>query len=46
MRYYTTVTALTAQAVTPSVNPRQRRGTSAAADAPQSAAADALLLYI
>ena len=36
----------TARAVTPSVNPRQRRGTSADADAPRSAAADALLPYI
>ena len=36
----------TARAVTLSVNPRQRRGTSAAADAPRSAAADALLPYI
>ena len=32
----------TARAVTLSVNPRQRRGTSADADAPRSAAADTL----
>ena len=38
MRYYTTVTDLTARAVSPSVNPRQRRGHThrrrCAADAP------------
>ena len=44
MRY--SPTSPTARAVTLSVNPRQRRGTSAAADASRSAAADALLLSI
>ena len=35
--------SMTARAVSPSVNPRQRRGTRIDADAPRSAAADALL---
>ena len=38
--------SMTARAVTPSVNPRQRRGLTEDADAPRSAADDALLLYI
>ena len=36
MRYFPTISAPTARAVTLSVNPRQRRGTSATADAPRT----------
>ena len=42
MRYFPSISAPTARAVTSSVNPRQRRGTSADADAPRSAAAGTL----
>ena len=42
MRYFPTISDLTARAVTSSVNPRQRRGTLADADAPRSAAAGTL----